>query len=144
MKFIKSIIKYVILFVFGGMTYFFIEICYRGYSHWTMCLLGGLCFVSVGLINNILPWSMPLEIQCIIGGLLITVLEFITGLIVNIWLNWNVWDYSNLPFNISGQVCLYFSAAWSILSLLIILADDWIRYRFFNEKRPKYTSIFKS
>jgi len=141
-KFIKSIFKYIILFLIGGATYFLIEILWRGYSHWTMFLLGGLCFVSVGLINNVFPWEMKIELQSIIGSVLITTLEFIVGVIVNIHLKWNVWDYSDLPFNILGQVCLPFTMLWMILSFVIIILDDKIRYKFFNEKEPTYVSFF--
>jgi len=141
-KFIKSIFKYIILFLIGGATYFLIEILWRGYSHWTMFLIGGLCFVSVGLINNVFPWEMKIELQSIIGSVLITTLEFIVGVIVNIHLKWNVWDYSDLPFNILGQVCLPFTMLWMILSFVIIILDDKIRYKFFNEKEPTYVSFF--
>lgn len=140
---LKSLLKYAVLFIFGGMTYYLIEVCYRGHSHWTMCLLGGLCFISVGLINNVISWNMPIEIQCLIGTGIITTLEFLVGVLVNICLGWDVWDYSELPFNLFGQICLCFSAIWYILSLCIILADDWIRYKFFGERRPKYKSILQ-
>lgn len=143
MNAIKRIAKYILLFIFGGISYYAIEMMYRGHSHWTMFLLGGLCFVAVGLINNVISWDMPIEIQGLVGAAIITGLEFIVGLIVNIILGWNVWDYSELPFNLLGQVCLYFTAIWYVLSLLIIVVDDWIRYFVFHERRPKYTSIFK-
>ena len=138
---IKSILKYLILFVFGGIVYYLIEMCWRGYSHWTMFLLGGACFVSVGLINNIFSWKMPLEIQAVVGAVLITLLELIVGLIVNVKLGWNVWDYSDLPLNFMGQICLPFSVLWCILSTIIIIVDDKIRYKFFNERSPIYTTI---
>lgn len=127
---IKSIIKYIFLFVIGGGVYYAIETIWRGYSHWTMFILGGICFITVGLINNIFTWKTPIEIQAIIGSIIITLLEFITGIIVNIKLDWNVWDYSNPPLNILGQVCLPFTLIWIILSILIIFLDDFLRYKF--------------
>lgn len=142
MKYIKSLIKYVVLFLFGGMVYYLIEILWRGYSHWTMIILGGLCFVAVGLINNVLSWNMVIELQALIGAVLITSLEFVVGLIVNVKLGWCIWDYSNVPFNFLGQICLPFSLLWYILSMIIIFTDDYIRYAFFNEKKPVYKSIF--
>ena len=142
MKYIKSLIKYVVLFLFGGMVYYLIEILWRGYSHWTMIILGGLCFVAVGLINNVLSWNMVIELQALIGAVLITSLEFVVGLIVNVELGWGIWDYSNVPFNFLGQICLPFSLLWYILSIIIIFTDDYIRYVFFNEKKPVYKSIF--
>lgn len=142
MKYIKSLIKYVVLFLFGGVVYYLIEILWRGYSHWTMIILGGLCFVAVGLINNVLSWNMVIELQALIGAVLITSLEFVVGLIVNVELGWGIWDYSNVPFNFLGQICLPFSLLWYILSIIIIFTDDYIRYVFFNEKKPVYKSIF--
>lgn len=142
MTYVKSVLKYVALFLFGGVTYYLIEILWRGYSHWTMFILGGLCFVSVGLINNIFPWTMKLELQAYIGTIIITLLELIVGLIVNVMLNWSVWDYSDMPFNFLGQICLPFSLLWYVLSIVIILLDDYIRYKFFREQKPTYISIF--
>ena len=142
MKYIKSLIKYIVLFLFGGIVYYLIEILWRGYSHWTMIILGGLCFVAVGLINNILPWNMVIELQALIGAVLITSLEFVVGLIVNVNLGWDIWDYSNVPFNFLGQICLPFSLLWYMLSIIVIFTDDYIRYIFFNEKKPVYKSIF--
>jgi uncharacterized membrane protein len=107
-----------------------------------MIILGGLCFVAVGLINNILPWNMVIELQALIGAVLITSLEFIVGLIVNVNLGWDIWDYSNVPFNFLGQICLPFSLLWYMLSIIVIFTDDYIRHIFFNEKKPVYKSIF--
>ena len=99
-KIIKLIIKYVVLFVTGGLVYMSLEILWRGYTHWTMGILGGICFICLGLINELLSWETPLALQMLIGSTIITILEFITGCIVNLWLGCNVWDHSNLPLNL--------------------------------------------
>lgn len=138
---ILRVIKYIVLFLIGGAAYFGIEILWRGYSHWTMFLLGGLCFVIVGALNNWLPWEMDIEKQAGIGAIIITVLEFIVGVIVNLVLKWNVWDYSLLPFNILGQISLPFTLIWIVLSTAIIVVDDWVRYKVFKEEKPRYTSF---
>ena len=78
--------KYLFLFNVGGLLYILIELIWRGRSHWTMFLLGGICFIYLGLINEVLPWSMPLWQQILIGAIGITILEFVTGCIVNLWL----------------------------------------------------------
>ena len=137
---IFNLIKYIVLFLIGGATYFLIEILWRGYSHWTMFLLGGLCFLIVGAINNFLPWEMYFEVQSILGAIIITIFEFIVGVIVNIILKWNIWNYETIPFNIMGQVCLPFSLIWVILSAAIIIVDDYIRYKLFKEEKPYYIS----
>ena len=106
-----------------------------------MIILGGLCFISCGLLNEILPWKMVLSKQMFIGAIIVTVLEFVTGYVVNIKLGWNIWDYSQLPFNIYGQVCLFFSLAWYYVSGLAIILDDYLRYWFFGEEKPHYKLV---
>lgn len=142
-KLSKLVLKYLFLLVVGGITYVGIEILWRGYSHWTMFLLGGLCFICCGLLNEIIPWNMVLSKQMLIGAVIITTLEFIVGCIVNLKLGWNVWDYSNLPLNICGQVCPIFFIAWYYVSGLAIILDDWLRYWIFHEEKPHYKLLSK-
>ena len=137
----NKLLKYYTLGTLGGLIYVFIELMWRGYSHWSMFLLGGICFIALGLINEIIPWEMPLTVQMFIGCVIITVLEFITGCIVNLWLGWDVWDYSDLPYNLLGQISVVSSAGWYFLSAVGIVLDDWLRYIFFGEEKPRYTII---
>lgn len=106
-----------------------------------MLLLGGLCFVLIGLINEHFSWKMKLWKQQFIATIIITTLEFITGYIVNIKLGWNVWDYSSLRFNLMGQICLLYSVFWFFLSAIGIILDDWLRYFLFKEEKPHYKII---
>ena len=137
----NKLLKYIALGTLGGVIYVLIELMWRGYSHWSMFLLGGICFIALGLINEIIPWKMPLTAQMFIGCAIITALEFITGCIVNLWLGWNVWDYSELPFNFLGQISLRSSIGWYFLSAVGIVLDDWVRYIFFGEEKPKYKIV---
>lgn len=138
-KVISFILKEFILLIIGGVLYFIIEVLYRGYSHLSMFLLGGICFVVIGLINEVFDYKMSLlKFQMPIAAIVVTVLEFITGLIVNKWLGLNVWDYSNTPFNVMGQICLPFTIVWYLLSGIAIVLDDYIRYFVFDEEKPIY------
>lgn len=138
-KVVSFILKEFILLIIGGALYFIIEVLYRGYSHLSMFLLGGICFVVIGLINEVFDYKMSLlKFQMPIAAIVVTVLEFITGLIVNKWLGLNVWDYSNTPFNVMGQICLPFTIAWYLLSGIAIVLDDYIRYFVFDEEKPIY------
>jgi uncharacterized membrane protein len=137
----KKIGKGLILFSIGGFLYMLIEIIYRGYTHWTMGILGGLMFVLVGCINEYLPWDMSIILQSIIGSIMITTAEFIAGCILNIWLGLHIWDYSNLPGNILGQICPQFSIAWLGISVVCIVLDDYLRYFLFGEEKPHYKLI---
>ena len=132
-------LKQIILFDVGGLLYVLFELIWRGYSHWTMFLVGGICFVLIGIINEVIPWKMPLVYQMAIGAAIITTVEFISGCIINLWFGQNVWDYSRMPFNILGQVCLPFSFLWFLISAIGIVLDDYLRYWWFGEERPHYT-----
>lgn len=44
-----------VLIGIGGLLYVLIELAFRGRSHWTMFLVGGLCFWLIGLINEVIP-----------------------------------------------------------------------------------------
>lgn len=133
-----SFMKYLFLFLTGGFAYFYIEILYRGFSHFSMIICGGLAFILCGAINQLMQFKVSVISQMILSMFIITALEFITGYIVNIQLNWNVWDYSGLPFNLLGQICLAYSLIWLILSLACIFLDDIIRWKIFDEQKPTY------
>lgn len=130
--------KYLFLFWFGGSTYVTLEVFWRGYSHWTMFLLAGFLFVIIGLLNEVFEWSTNLILQIFVASSIAIFLEFITGVVVNIIFKLNIWDYSNLPFNLFGQVCLSYSFLWIFLSFIAIVLDDYIRWKFFDEEKPVY------
>ena len=130
--------KILLLFLIGGVVYIGIELAFRGYSHWTMFLLGGFCFLQLGLINEVLPWKTPLELQALIGAILITINEFITGCIFNLGYGLHIWDYSNLPCNIMGQICIPFTIIWFFIAIIGIVVDDILRYCLWEEDVPRY------
>lgn len=136
-------VKPLILWLIGGLLYITIELLWRGKTHWTMFIIGGICFLLVGLINDEFGWDMPLVKQMFLSAVWITIIEFDAGLILNGGYKLNIWDYSDMPFNIWGQVCLPYSILWFFLSLPAIVLDDYLRYWLFGEDKPKYT-LFKS
>lgn len=135
---IKLFLKYLFLFALGGLVYYGIEIAYRGYSHISMFVVGGLCFVFIGLLNEKLEWDTYVETQVGIGLCFVLLLEFIAGCILNLWLRLGIWDYSNLPLNILGQICVPFAILWIPVIVAAILLDDYVRYYFFHEEKPRY------
>lgn len=104
------------IFCIGAFGYTALEILWRGYSHWTMALTGGFCFVMIYFINTRLPAS-PLLLRALLCALSITAVEFFVGCIVNRALGWNVWDYSAQPYNLLGQICPLYSLLWFLLSI---------------------------
>ena len=138
MEKLKLFFKYLFLFLLGGAVYYGVEILWRGFSHYSMFITGGICFLYAGLQNEWTDWDRPLWKQVLQVDLFILSCEFICGVIVNLWLGLNVWDYSNLPFNILGQVCLPYALLFLPLALIAIVIDDYIRWIIFNEEKPRY------
>lgn len=137
-RIIKEIFRLIILFIIGAFVYMGIEIAFRGYTHWAMGVLGGLCFVIIGGLNNYYDWQMPFWKQCLVGALVVTSLEFAFGVVLNMKLGLAIWDYSTMPFNLFGQICLPFSLAWLGLSGVAIVLDDFLRWLLFGEDFPHY------
>lgn len=134
----KNVFKYLLLGGVGGVIYAIIECLFRGYTHFSMILLGGVCFVLIGLINEQMKWETPLILQMLIAAVVVTALELVAGIILNIILGLEVWDYSNQWGNFLGQVCPLFFVAWYFLSLPAILLDDYLRYWILKEEKPHY------
>ena len=132
------VLRPLVLWGVGGLIYVIMEYLFRGHSHWTMFIVGGLCFLLLGAINEIIPWEMPIWQQAIIGAVIVTAVEFISGCIINLWLGWNVWDYSGLPLNVLGQICIPFCAMWILLAVVGIVLDDYLRHWWFGEEKPHY------
>ena len=102
-------------FLAGFFLYTGFEIALRGYTHWTMGLLGGTVMVTLYHMECFLTASRVQK--ALLGALFITCAEFTAGVIENILLGWQIWDYSKLPLNLFGQVCPYFSLLWFVLCL---------------------------
>ncbi|MBO6229228.1 MAG: hypothetical protein J6O50_01560 [Ruminiclostridium sp.] len=127
-SFAAELTRSFVIFLMGGFIYGLIEVIYRGHTHPSMFVLGGICFLWIGGFNSFFRVSPPLWLQVLLGGAFITLAEFGCGLIYNVWLGLRVWDYSKLPFNIMGQVCPTFFFSWVALSLPAILAEDLVRH----------------
>ena len=107
------------MFWLGAFSYGLVEIIWRGYSHWSMMLAGGICFITFALIGRCFE-ALPLLYKCILGSLAVTLTELVFGGIFNLWLGLGVWDYSNIPLNFKGQICLLYSVLWGYLSVVAI------------------------
>ena len=116
-----------VIFVFGAVGYSAVEILWRGHTHWTMALAGGLCAVLIYVFSAAFP-GMPLWIKSLAGALVITGVEFAAGMLVNVVLGWDVWDYSKRPFNIYGQICLLYSFLWFLMCIPLVKLFDYFRH----------------
>ncbi len=135
----KKLLKYAVLFIVGGLAYIGIEILWRGRTDITSFIMGGIAMIVTGSLNEFYEWYMPIWYQMFISGAFITAMEFIVGTLFNA--DYHIWDYRDLWLNINGQICIGYSILWCGLSLIGILLDDFIRWKFFGEEKPKYVWI---
>ena len=99
----------------GGAGYTLLELAWRGRSHWSMFLVGGVCFELIGCIHS-RNVHRPLPLRCGLCAAAITAVELVSGCVLNLWLHLGVWDYSGMRFHILGQVSLVYSLLWLLLS----------------------------
>ena len=105
------------VFGLGAGAYGLIEVLYKGDTHPTMLVAGGICFLAMERIRAKAA-ADPFLGKCLMSGAAVTGVEFAFGCVFNLALKMNVWDYSHLPFNIAGQVCLWFTILWSALAAI--------------------------
>lgn len=118
----------IISFLMGYFLYCLFEIVTRGYTHWTMGITGGIVLTMLYEVNR--RDGMTLLKSCYIGALLITALELAVGIFDNIIMHWQVWDYSDMPLNFLGQICLPFSCLWFILCVPVYFICKTLRNMF--------------
>ncbi len=114
------------LFLLGGFGYGICELVWRGYTHISMVLAGGICFCVIYEGEKKFG-ELSLLLRCVASGVFITSVELVFGSIVNVILGLGVWDYSTQPFNFYGQICLGFSLLWMALSLPVIILCGVVR-----------------
>ncbi len=131
--FLKKYKEFFIVFSVGAVIYSLIEIIFRGFTHWTMTLTGGTAFLMIH-ISNFRMKTKSLFLKCLAGSAIITALEFFVGCIVNRRFHLNVWDYSGQKFNILGQICPVFSAAWFLLTLPALYLSKLIKTALIRKK----------
>ena len=132
----KTILRNATIFVIGAFAYGLIEICVRGYTHISMGFLGGICMLTISFLNSKRRKGLPLLAILVFMMFFITFAELITGIIVNINMQLNIWDYSDVPLNYKGQICLPFMGFWFVLSFLGIVIDEFLRWKFFKIEMP--------
>ena len=122
MKYIK---KYGLLFILGAVGYAAMETIWRGHTHWSMMIAGGLCFILFSLAAEALRGRSILlkAVTCAVG---VTAIEFIFGVVFNIYLGMGVWDYSHVSFNIMGQICPMFRLLWAGIAIAFLTLADAI------------------
>ena len=129
--------KLAILGFIMGMIYFTAEGFWRGWTNITMLFVGGICCVLIGLLDEFSKrYNLKIWQQCIFGAVIILFIEFVSGVILNIWLKLNIWDYSKRWGNIKGQICVSYAALWFILTPLALWLNNFLKWKIFGEEKP--------
>ena len=125
------------LWLVMGYGYAIIEVLWRGHTHWTMLIVGGLCGMLAGSLDR-LPGigTMSVLARCLIGTMITLSVELASGCILNRWLKLGVWDYTGKPFAILGQVCPQYGIAWFFLMPLAMWSADMLRYMVWRDGAP--------
>jgi len=116
---LRRLFRPAVIFVIGGVGYALIELLWRGRTHYSMVMAGGICFIIFSLIADRLR-ARPLFLKALLSGLSVTAVELAFGVFFNLILGLRVWDYSALPFNLFGQVCLPYTLLWALLAYAIL------------------------
>ena len=133
-----------LLWVWTGTLYFFIEIVWKIFCgrpetiSWVMLPLAIVLAIPLERFGAELPWALPINLQAWVCTLAITASEFVAGLILNVWLGLGIWDYSNMPMNLMGQICVPFIVLWWVFSIIAIIMLDWMRYAIEGGEKPRY------
>ncbi len=154
---LKILQKYAILFLVFGLIWLDLEVFFRvismemlrtgmlihllggppsngclglfGFTSLWMFFIGGLTVFSIGLLNefNFIRLNLNVFWQTLLGTLIITLIEFTAGLIFNVCLGFNLWNYEAFPLNLMGQICLPVSIFWFFLTPFGFWLDDILR-----------------
>lgn len=135
-------IRKLILFLVGFCLYITLEVCFRGYSFVLMGVCGGIIFILLDCINEVLPWDTDILIHGSIGSAMITLTELIVGEGLRYLGLPQMWDYSNLPLNFDGVICLPYSLLWILVSIIGIIVADAINYYVFKITPVPYYKLF--
>lgn len=121
----RKIGEYGIVFCVGAVGYALVEIVWRGFTHWTMMLTGGVCLAFIYRTERRYG-DAPRWKRCLVGAQIITLSELAIGFLVNMLLGWAVWDYSAQPLNLFGQICPLYSALWFLLCVPVTRLCAWL------------------
>lgn len=125
--------RIITLWALLGAAYVALEVLWRGYSHPSMFIVGGLCGVLVGALNQFPRYyKAPVIVQAVAGAALVLAVEFLSGCVLNLWLRLDVWDYSGLPGNVLGQICPAYGLLWFCIMPFAIWAEDTARWTIWN------------
>lgn len=110
-----TLLELTAVYLTGAAGYGTLELLWRGWTHWSMLVAGGVCTCAMYWIANYS--GLPLWQEWILCAAVITTVEFFAGVLLNLILGWQIWDYGHLPGNLLGQICPAFTMVWLGISI---------------------------
>lgn len=99
----------------GGVVFCALQLLLTGNCHWTDLAVFSLLCIPLDAVNERMPWTFPLWLQAVLGGIVLIVSQLTAGLVFNVWLGLGLWDYTSLFGNFLGQICLRYALLWLLL-----------------------------
>ncbi len=139
---IYSVLGYIIETVYGMITKGVWE-SRQSFLYGPFCGIYGLGAVVMILCLHKFPRKFNM---LFIGGFVVgSIVEYVVSLVGEMLLGVKWWDYSNMPLNINGRICVYFSVFWGFLGIYLIASlnpkvdkiIDWIKSKFKTYKGLK-------
>ena len=134
--FIINMKKNIILIFIMGALYMVLEGLWRGWTNIAMLLVGGLCGLLIGKMNERCEEILTIWEKCLLGAAIILLIEFISGMILNVYLQLGIWDYSNIWGNLYGQICIPYAILWFLLVPFVIYVYNYLRHFLFKAEEP--------
>lgn len=113
-----------VFFLLGGTAYLALEIAWRGTTHWTMFVAGGVCLCALEALAR---FTLPVPVLAAFGAAGVSAVELLTGLACRAVLHLQVWDYSREWGNVAGLVCPKYTVLWFLLCLWLLAVMRGLR-----------------
>ena len=114
--------------------------------------------LDYGLLGIVTPWiarplkarGIPLFARAFVYMLGIFFIEYVSGIVFHKVMGLHIWNYDHLPYNLHGQIALYFVIPWYLLGLVteplfkrvdrcaVVLAHGWTVHDLPGEEAPEF------
>jgi len=98
---------------------------------------GALLLILLELFIH--PW--PLLIKIVVYCIILTLIEYITGIILEKTFKLKLWDYSDNKFNFQGRICLLFSLLWTAIAVIFVIFIHPAVLRYFQSLKTSFIHV---
>ena len=136
---IYSVVGYVVETIFGLLTKGVIE-SRKSFLYGPFCGIYGVG--AVIMIMGLQKFNKN-NYTLFAGGFIIgSLIEYVVSFIGEWFFHIKWWDYSSMPFNINGRICVWFSIFWGILAIYLMTHFHPKIDKFLNKMQPNVLKTF--